>query len=31
MALSGTKAIIHMPANAMTAPTKYQPKIPQRM
>jgi hypothetical protein len=29
IALSGTKAIIHMPAKEMAAPTTYQPKIGQ--
>jgi hypothetical protein len=27
IALSGTKAIIHMPANEMAAPATYQPKM----
>jgi hypothetical protein len=29
IALSGTKAIIHMHPNAITAPSTYQPKIGQ--
>jgi hypothetical protein len=27
IALSGTKAIVHMPAKEMAAPSTYQPKI----